>query len=122
MADTHLGIDSAVPSQIAAERLRTYSIVVYALYLLSVPSACLTFIVGAVIAYWKRDEARNTAFESHFANAIEMFWVGLVVGLVAIALWPLFFLGALVHAVLLVWILYRTIKGLLLAIEGRPYD
>ena len=122
MADTHLGIDTGAHSQIAAERLRTYSIVIYALYLLSVPSACLTFVLGAIIAYWKRDEARDTPYESHFANAVEVFWVALVVGLVAIAFWPLFFLGALVHGVLLVWIFYRTIKGLLLAIDGRPYD
>ncbi|HWU24811.1 MAG TPA: hypothetical protein VN154_00280 [Rhizomicrobium sp.] len=122
MTDTHPVLGSTIAaSDNATERLRTYSIVIYVLYLLSLPSAFLTFLIGAIVAYFKRGEARDTIFESHFANAIEVFWVALVVGLVAIALWPLFFLGALIHAVLLVWVLYRTIKGLLRAIEGRAY-
>jgi uncharacterized membrane protein len=37
-------------------------------------------------------------------------------------LWPLFGLGFFIHAALLVWVLYRTIKGLMRAIEWQPYD
>ena len=118
MADTHIGYASAGSS---AERLRTYAIVVYVLYLLSAPSIFCTMLIGVVVAYMKRGEARDTPFESHFTNAIDVFWVGLVVGLVAIALWPLFFLGALIHAALFVWVLYRTVKGLMRAIEWQPY-
>lgn len=120
MADTHMGFGAA-PGDSAAEKLRTYSIVVYVLYLLALPSAFCTMLIGVVVAYLKRDEARGTAFESHFANAIDVFWVGLVVGIVAFVLWPLFFLGGIIHAALFVWVLYRTVKGLLRAIEWQPY-
>ncbi len=122
MADTHMGYgpNPSIPT-IAAERLRTFSIVVYVLYLLAAPSVFSTMLIGAGIAYFKRGEARGTAFESHFANAIDVFWVALVIGVVAFVLWPLFFLGALIHAALFVWILYRSIKGLIRAIEWRPY-
>ena len=119
-ADTHLGVRPDAAGT-AAERLRTYSIVVYVLFLLALPSAFLTALIGVIVAYIKRGDARGTAFESHFTNAIEVFWLSLVVGIVAIVLWPLFFLGAVIHAGLVVWVLYRTIKGLLRAIEWQPY-
>ncbi len=105
-----------------SERYRTFAIVVYVLYLLGAPSIFFTMLIGVIVAYLKRREAAGTAFESHFVNAIEVFWVALVVGLVAIVLWPLFLLGALVHAGLFVWVLYRTLKGLFRAIEWRAYD
>jgi uncharacterized membrane protein len=120
MTDIHTGLGAARLGT-AEERLRTFSIVVYVLYLLAIPSIFSTMLIGVIVAYLKRREAVGTAFESHFANAIETFWLTLVVGLVAFVLWPLFFLGAVIHAGLLVWVLYRTIKGLLRAIEWQPY-
>lgn len=122
MADTHLGYRPGNASaESAAERLRVYSIVVYVLYILAVPSIFSTMLIGVALAYWKKREAKDTPFESHFVNAIDVFWLALVVGIVAIILWPLFFLGALIHVALFVWALYRTIKGLLRAIEWQPY-
>lgn len=122
MADTHLGYGAgSTPAGSVAERLRVYSIIVYVLYILAVPSIFSTMLIGVVLAYWKRHEAQGTPFESHFVNAIDVFWLALVVGIVAIVLWPLFFLGALIHAALFVWALYRTIKGLFRAIEWQPY-
>ncbi len=126
MADTHMGHGytpgmGAGASGHADERLRTILIVVYILYLLAAPSIFSTMLIGVVIAYVKRDDARGSIFESHFANAIDIFWVALVVGVVAFVLWPLFLLGAVIHAALFVWVLYRTIKGLLRAIDWQPY-
>jgi uncharacterized membrane protein len=122
MADAPLGVSpGAAPIGTALERFRTLAIVVYVLYLLALPSLFSTMLIGLVVAYIKRGEARGTVFESHFANAIDIFWVALVVGIVAIVLWPLFFLGTAIHAILLVWVLYRTIRGLLRAIEWQPY-
>lgn len=103
------------------ERLRAYAIVVYILFLLAAPSAFSTMLIGVAIAYAIQGHAHDSLFESHFANAIETFWVALVVGLVAFVLWPLFFLGAIIHAVLFVWVLYRSIRGLARAIAWQPY-
>jgi uncharacterized membrane protein len=118
MADTQMGYGVASSS---TERLRTYSIVVYVLYLLAIPSVFSTVLLGVILAYLKRGQAIGTPFESHFTNAIDVFWVSLVVGIVATLLWPLFFLGGLIHLALFVWALYRTVKGLLRAIEWQPY-
>ena len=124
MADTGMGFQTAAPAVAydpTDDRLRSYSVVIYILYLLAVPSVFSTMLLGVAIAYWKQNEARGTVFESHLGNAIDIFWVALVVGFVALALWPLFFLGAVIHAGLFVWIIYRTIRGLVLAVEARPY-
>lgn len=118
MADTQSGY---APADNSAERLRTFAIVVYVLYLLSAPSIFTSMLIGVIVAYLKRGDARGTVFESHFANAIDVFWLALVVGIVATLLWPLFFLGGLIHAGLYIWILYRAVKGLMRAIDWQPY-
>jgi uncharacterized membrane protein len=102
------------------ESFRGTAIIAYVLYLLGWPSLHLATIVALILAYVQRGDARGTIWESHFTNVIETFWISLIVGIVAI---PLCFVGIgfVVLAFLLVWFLYRTIKGLIRAIDGRPY-
>jgi uncharacterized membrane protein len=106
----------------------------------------LTTVAGVVLAYIKRSDAKNTPYYGHFSAAITTFWVVLVAGALLVALtlqlvfgtvlfyerpvadlaWhtsvmaalPLIWLG---FVLLLIFYLYRTIKGLVRAIEGRPY-
>ncbi|MGD0867725.1 MAG: hypothetical protein ABSA49_19480 [Rhizomicrobium sp.] len=107
------------------ENLRLFSIVVYALFIAAfcngVAALSFTALIGVIIAYVKRDDARGTIYESHFTNAIEVFWITLVIELIAIPLYFLFLLGALIHVGLIVWYLYRSIKGLIRAIDAQPY-
>ena len=125
MAESNtLGGTPSAGSPVAAssgETLRLYAIVVYALYLAAFCNG-FSAVIGLVLAYVKRNDARGTPYESHFTNAIETFWLSLVIALVAIPLWFLFFLGAFLHAGVIVWFLYRTIKGLVRALEARPYQ
>jgi uncharacterized membrane protein len=102
------------------ESFRGTAIVAYVLYLLGWPSLHLATIVALILAYVQRGEARGTIWESHFSNVIETFWISLIVGLIAI---PLCFIGIgfVVLAFLVVWFLFRTIKGLIRAIDGRAY-
>lgn len=124
MADTNaLGGTAPAASPVAAPataELRTYAIVVYALYL-AVFCSGLSAFAGLIVAYIKRGDARGTPYESHFSNAIEVFWVSLVISLVAVPLVFLFGLGLLVYCGLFIWYLFRTIKGLVRAIDGQPY-
>jgi uncharacterized membrane protein len=124
---------------------RILAIVVYALYLLALANG-LTAIAGVVVAYIKRGDAKGTPYYGHFSAAITTFWVVLIAGALLVALtlqlvfgtllfyqhpvadlaWhpsvmaalPLIWLG---FVVLLIFYLYRTIKGLVRAVEGRPY-
>lgn len=96
---------------------RTLTLICYVLFL--IPTG-LTTVVGVVVAYLKREDARDTVWATHFDNLITVFWVTLIVGVVGMALtWVL--IGFVVLGVLAVWFYYRCIRGLIRASDDRPY-
>jgi uncharacterized membrane protein len=109
----------AVP--VVQDEMRTVAIVIYILYLAAVISAGVAGIVGVIVAYIKRDDAKGTIWESHFANQIEAFWVWLVLAVVGVFTIWVFGLGLVILGIAFIWFLYRTIKGLLRAVENKPY-
>jgi uncharacterized membrane protein len=102
-----------------ADSARTLTIVIYLLYLASLFNG-ITAIIGVALAYAKREDARGTPYDSHFSNAIEMFWIFLVGMLIAV---PLCFvlIGIPLVIGLYIWVIFRTVKGLVRAIDSRPY-
>jgi uncharacterized membrane protein len=102
------------------ESLRGTAILCYALFLLGWPTVHIATVVALVLAYVQRSEAHGTVWESHFRNLIETFWVSLLIAAIAIPL-CFVFVGIPILIGVMVWFLYRTIKGLVRAIEGRPY-
>ena len=103
----------------SVESTRTLTIVIYLLYLASLVNG-ITAIIGVALAYAKREDAHGTQYESHFSNAIEIFWIFLVGMMVAV---PLCFvlIGIPLVVALYIWVIFRTVKGLVRAIDGRPY-
>ena len=128
------------PDTASAFDLRSHAIAAYVLFLLAWMNG-ITAIIGVILAYVKRREAIGTIWESHFANLILVFWVvvaGFFLGLltwpialgVLVAQWPLFWppsftlpllFGFLGFPLLVFWSFYRSIRGLVRAIEERPY-
>jgi uncharacterized membrane protein len=119
---------------------RTLAIICYALFIATFMNG-LSAIVGVVLAYIKRDDARGTIWESHFRNLIHVFWASIAMTVLlllmftggafgiftatqtdsfngAIALMPL---GGIAGVLFLAWYLYRTIKGLIHAVDRKPY-
>ena len=117
MSDT--APQSAVPA--AGSDLRTLAIVVYGLYLGGAFLTCgIAGIAGVILAYVKRDETVGTVWHSHFENAIQAFWIWLMLFVVGVATsWIL--IGIPIIGIAFLYFLYRTIKGLVAAIESRPY-
>ena len=119
---------------------RLLVILCYALFILVFTNG-LSSIVGVVLAYVKRGDARGTIWESHFDNLIRVFWTGVAFFVVFVALamfgifgiWhtavtdrfsaPMLILPVLWLAGVgyLIWYLYRTVRGLLAAIENKAY-
>jgi len=96
---------------------------------LATPAPLLTIIgiIGVIVAYVKRDEARGTWLESHLTWLIGTFWwstLWAVMGwlvLIALAIVLIgFALGPLIWAVTAAWVLYRVIRGLLYFKDQRP--
>jgi len=99
---------------------RTLAIVSYILFLVGWPTLHLATLGGVILAYVQRGEARGTIWESHYEAIISTFWISLVIGLAAIPL-ILIGIGLLVYPVLVVWFLYRVIRGLIHALDRKPY-
>jgi uncharacterized membrane protein len=120
---------------------RIMAIVCYALFILAVTNG-FTGIVGVVLAYIKRADARGTIWESHFNNLIHVFWSGVAVfallliailyGTLGIArsvqadafpgvlfLIPVLWILGIAYVV---WYLYRTVKGIVQAIDGKAFS
>jgi len=104
------------PQQLAG--LKNVTMTVYALQALSFIWG-LPAIVGLVINYVKRDDARGTLYESHFDWQIRSFWWGLVWALIGGVL-AVLLVGFVVMFVAWVWMIYRVVKGWLKLTEGQP--
>ena len=99
--------------------LKNVTMMVYLLQALSFLWG-VTAIVGVVVNYVKRDDARGTVYESHFDWQIRTFWWGLLWGVVGVLLVIVFGLGFLVMFVAWIWAIYRVVKGWLKLSEGKP--
>jgi uncharacterized membrane protein len=79
-------------------------------------------LVGAIIAYVKRDELVGTPFASHMTSAIRTFWVSLIASLIGVTLawfW-IIWTGFVILIAFWIWLLFRVIRGLVRAIDRQP--
>ena len=100
---------------------KTWAMIVWGLYIASYFTAFITAIVGLIIAYVKRDEVAGTPFESHMTSAIRTFWISLIVGIIGTVLLVVG-IGFIILAALAVGHIFRVIRGMVRAIDGRPID
>jgi uncharacterized membrane protein len=103
---------------------RILAIVAYVLFLVGWPTLHLATIGGVILAYVQRNDVRGTIWESHYEAIIATFWISLLAG-VAGVLACVTIVGLIVGVPLLIglviWFLYRSIRGLVHAIEAKPY-
>ena len=97
---------------------RTWAIIVWALYLAGMVVG-ITVLVGLVLAYVKRGELAGTPFESHMTYAIRTFWIGLIGFVVGLVL-MIVLIGFVVLFAVAIWVIYRSVRGIVLAIDSRP--
>jgi uncharacterized membrane protein len=110
---------SQQPSTLASTHAQTWAIIVWAMFLASILSVAFTAIIGLIIAYVKRRDLAGTPYASHMTSAIRTFWITLIVGLIGFVLMVVG-IGYLILGLLALWHLFRVIRGLIYAIDGRP--
>lgn len=98
--------------------LKQTGTVIYILYLIGIVIGIVT-IAGVIMAYLKRDDAAGTYLESHMTYLIRTFWIALIVGIVGTILSAVG-VGVIILIVLLVWYIYRVVKGFVAFNDGRP--
>lgn len=118
MSEQPLVIDVVAhsPEQIAS--LRRLSLAVYVLYALSWLFA-VTGLIGIIVNYVKRDDARGTLYESHFNWQITTFWWSLGGALLGLATLVVG-VGFVVLLGTAVWSIYRLVKGWLYWNDRKP--
>jgi len=114
------GAQAAQPmrSEQELKALKTVTTVVYALQALGFLWG-ITAVVGVIINYVKREDARGTVYESHFDWQIRTFWWALAWLVVGVVL-AILVVGVLVLFVAWIWMIYRVVKGWLKLIDGKP--
>lgn len=100
---------------------KTWAMIVWGLYIASYFTAFITMIVGLIIAYVKRGELAGTPFESHMTSAIRTFWISLIGGIIGVVL-SIVGIGVIILVALAVWQIFRVIRGMVRAVDGRPID
>ncbi|WP_421865520.1 DUF4870 family protein [Parvibaculum sp.] len=90
---------------------------VYILYFISL-AVGITAIAGLIVAYLKRGEASAGA-ATHYTFLIRTFWIGLLFAVIS-GITSIIGIGVLLAIATVVWFLIRTIKGFMLAIDGKP--
>ncbi len=119
------------PADSRPEAGRGAAFAVYALYLLSIPSAAVFALIGVIIAYLSRGEAAPFA-RSHLDHQIRIWWtafwwsvgaailmgIGWILAFVLIG-FPIIWLAALVGLIIFVWFTVISLLGLLALLDGR---
>ncbi len=81
---------------------------VYILYLVGIVFG-LTSLIGVIIAYVNKSGAPDW-LKSHYQFQIRTFWIGFLFGLIGLLL-TIAFIGWLIIALAVVWLIIRCIKG-----------
>ncbi|HRD29554.1 MAG TPA: hypothetical protein PLO65_14740 [Caulobacter sp.] len=112
---------------------RVLPAVVYALYLLSLPSAWVAVLIGLVLAYANRDTA-GPRMATHYQFLIQTFWKSIwwaVIGVVLVIVGgifsvlligiPVLIAGGLILAGVHIWFYVRVAVGLIYLAQDQPY-
>ncbi len=102
--------------------LKRVAIAVYVLNLAGFLLTGITIVIALIIAHVKLGDARNTWLDSHFRWQIRSFWFALLWCMLSLLFlitdaFLLLFFGA--AGAVVVWFIYRNIKGLLRINEAR---
>lgn len=83
----------------------------------------ITFIVGVIINYIKKEDTEGTIYDSHFRWQIRTFWWGMIWAGIGLAL-LIILVGKAILIADVIWLIYRIIKGFLFLQERRamPVD
>jgi uncharacterized membrane protein len=99
---------------------RNWAIAVWLLYLAGYLTF-VTFFVGLAVAYLKRVQCGGSAYASHMTSAIYTFWIGASLSLIGFSL-SFFNFGIPVLVAVVVWQIYRCLRGLVRALNGQPIE
>jgi uncharacterized membrane protein len=96
--------------------------IIYVLYLVGWVIPIVPPIIGLIMAYINKDGAPAWV-ESHYQFQIRTFWMGTLYFIVSIlvAAYIVNMLGLIMFALMMIWWIIRSVKGLKMLFDGAPY-
>jgi uncharacterized membrane protein len=99
---------------------RTVMHVLYGLHTVAWASMGMLAVIALIINYIKRADEQDPVYVSHHNYMIATFWWTVLWLVVTSPLYLLFLLpGMIAHTIVLLWYLYRCIRGWLRFTDGR---
>ena len=99
---------------------KTHALIAYGLMGLGLFTG-IFWLVGAIWAMVKKDDAVGTLFEDHYSNIMSIFWWGLVLSIIGFIL-TLVIVGYFLLLAVWVWSIYKLIKGFARITSNKPYS
>ena len=104
-------------SQADQKSLKTLTLVIYALYGVSIFFG-ITSIIAIIMNYVKKGDVQGTLYESHFRWQIRTFWFGMLwMFLAGLSLFV--GIGFVLLPVAVIWFIYRVVKGFMYLNDGK---
>ncbi|OIN26939.1 DUF4870 family protein [Vibrio barjaei] len=103
------------------QQTKTNAIVAYACLLLGSFTG-IFYLVGGIWAMLKRSSSASSPLADHLENAVQTFWVSIILTVVGIFSMPLFGIGYLILVGTSVWVIYRCVKGLVRVLDNQGYN
>lgn len=111
---------------------RSTALIVYVLYLLSIPSAAVFALIGFIIALLGRDGAGPLA-RAHLDDQVRIWWIafwwgaallvmcgiGILLTVILIGI-PILWLAGLIALIVMIWFTVKGLLGLLKLLDMRP--
>lgn len=123
---------STTPPLPGSDPGRGSALIVYALYLLSIPSFAIFALIGVILALVSRDGAGPLS-RAHLNDQIRIwfvaFWwaVGIAIATVFGAIltvvligFPILWIAGLAGLIIMLWFTIKSLLGLLALLDGRP--
>jgi uncharacterized membrane protein len=115
------------------ENGKTSALVIYVLYLLSLPSIGLLMFAGVIFAYIQRGSSTDWV-RTHYDHLIKTFWVtfwltalGILIAVIAVPLmlvligFAIWWALGVAGAILAIWFHLVSLIGLLRLVQDKPY-
>jgi uncharacterized membrane protein len=100
---------------------RTLMHILYGLHTVAWASMGTLAVIAVILNYVKRTDETDAVYASHHNYMIATFWWTVMWLVITLPLYLLVWLpGAIAHSIVLLWYLYRCIRGWLRFTEGRP--
>ncbi|WP_339718310.1 DUF4870 family protein [Marinomonas primoryensis] len=102
------------------ENAKSNVVIAYIFMLLGIFTGVF-WLIGAIWAMVKVNEARGTLFEDHYTNIISTFWWGIFLSVIGVIL-AFFFIGYILLFGVWVWSIFRMVKGIARATSNQSYQ